>query len=346
MRALAPAIDVVSAPDAARSHLLDVPSLVGDVPGALRWAVDASRGVPLPGGGRTAERWQLLADVAAIDVGVARVLEPHLDALAILAEAGLGPADVGADAASSWGVFAAEAPGMRLTASQESGRWRLDGVKPWCSLAAHLSHALVSAHVDDGSRRLFAVDLRVAGVRADAGPWLARGLDWIVSAPVRFDAVPAVPVGGAGWYLERPGFAWGGIGVAACWLGGATGVARAMLARAGERDALDLARIGAVDRLLAGAASALAVAAAVVDDPQASATEFSLLALRTRGIVAAAAEEVLTRVGHALGPGPLVADADHARRVADLGLYLRQHHAERDDAALGALVLESGADPW
>ena len=41
---------------------------------------------------------------------------------------------------------------------------------------------------------------------------------------------------------------------------------------------------------------------------------------------------------HALGPAPLAFDPDHARRVADLQLYVRQHHAERDEAALGAQV--------
>jgi hypothetical protein len=47
---------------------------------------------------------------------------------------------------------------------------------------------------------------------------------------------------------------------------------------------------------------------------------------------------VLTTVGHALGPGPLAHDETHAARVADLTLYVRQHHAERDLAALGRLV--------
>jgi hypothetical protein len=44
-------------------------------------------------------------------------------------------------------------------------------------------------------------------------------------------------------------------------------------------------------------------------------------------------------VGHALGPAPLAFDEDHARRVADLELYLRQHHAERDLARLGEATL-------
>ena len=57
-----------------------------------------------------------------------------------------------------------------------------------------------------------------------------------------------------------------------------------------------------------------------------------------------AAEEVIIRAGHALGPAPLALDERHARRIADLSLYLRQHHAERDEAALGRAVLE--LDEW
>jgi hypothetical protein len=33
------------------------------------------------------------------------------------------------------------------------------------------------------------------------------------------------------------------------------------------------------------------------------------------------------------------------RRVADLELYVRQHHAERDEASLGRRLLE-GERPW
>jgi hypothetical protein len=41
----------------------------------------------------------------------------------------------------------------------------------------------------------------------------------------------------------------------------------------------------------------------------------------------------------------LTGDERHARRVADLQVYLRQEHAERDQAALGSAVLASDR-PW
>lgn len=325
-----------------------VPDLVGDVPATLDWAAKVGQSAPKPGRGDTAELWRLLADVAAIDVGVARALEPHLDALAILDQAGVTPEELGADDSSTWGVYAIESPGSMLRAQRVDGEWRLDGEKPWCSLARDVSHALVTAQLEDGTRGLFAVELRAPGVSAYSGPWAARGLSWVVSAPVAFDGVRAAPVGLPGWYLERPGFAWGCMSIAACWYGGAVGVARALLRRdlQRSRDPILLTHIGAVDAALHGVSTSLTWAAALVDDPSVPTSSFPLLSMRTRGVVARAAEEVLTRTGHALGSAPLALDADHARRVADLQLYIRQHHAERDDAALGGAVIERGGEPW
>lgn len=337
----------------------------GRVAPALEWASAVGQVTPLPGGGETVRLWELLASTAAADVGVARVLEPHLDALAILAAAGdVDLEQVGAGTRSSWGVYAAEGPGVRVTATQHAGGWTLDGVKPWCSLARDLSHALVTAWTDDG-RRLFAVDLRSPAVSADAGPWVARGLAQVVSAPVRFDSAPAVPVGDTGWYLSRPGFAWGGIGVAACWWGGAVGVARDVFAACTRRepDQLALAHLGAIDTALAGARAVLLEASDVVDgraphespaeppasgrrSPDETAVPPGVLARRTRNVVARAVEETLARAAHALGPAPLAHDETHARRVADLALYVRQHHAERDDAALGRDLVARGTLPW
>ena len=45
------------------------------------------------------------------------------------------------------------------------------------------------------------------------------------------------------------------------------------------------------------------------------------------------------------GPALLAQDEDHARRVADLQIYLRQHHAERDQASLGELLMDE-LPPW
>ncbi|WP_020144366.1 acyl-CoA dehydrogenase family protein [Terracoccus sp. 273MFTsu3.1] len=302
---------------------------------------------PRPGTGSTRTLWESLASVAAVDLTAARTLEPHLDALAILAEArSVGhPVPSGVPDGASWGVFAAEGPGVRLEARDDSARAagavRLHGTKPWCSLAGSLSHALVTAWDSDTTRRLYAVRLGSSnGVTVQPSAWFARGLTAVPSGPVDFDGAEAVPVGPTGWYLERPGFAWGGMGVAAVWYGGAVGVARRLLRRGREPDQIAQMHVGAVDADLWAARACLDDAAARVDDGRATGEDGGLLALRVRHVVARAAESVVERVGHATGPAPLALDDDHAARVADLQLYLRQEHAERDEAALGRQVLE------
>ena len=168
----------------------------------------------------------------------------------------------------------------------------------------------------------------------------------IPSGPVRFDGVPATPVGEPGWYLERPGFAWGGIGVAACWYGGAVGIARTVHAAAATRPNPHLlAHLGAIDELLQSSRRALAEAAALIDGPDADGVDARLLAKRVRATIARTCEEVVARAGHALGPAPLAMDGAHAKRVADLALYVRQHHAERDQQSLGEALAKDAA-PW
>ena len=228
------------------------------------------------------------------------------------------------------------------------GGWTLTGTKPWCSLAGLLTHALVTAWTGPETRRLFAVRLTGPEVTVTDQPWQARGLSAVTSVPVEMTAAPAVPVGDDGWYLTRPGFAWGGIGVAAVWYGGSVGLARRLAAPSSRPlDQIGEAHLGAVDAILTAAGTLLADAAARVDDGRADGPAGAALALRVRQVVRRAAEEVLDRSQHALGPGPLVGEAEHAARVADLQLYLRQEHAERDQAALGRHLVAHPEDaPW
>ena len=93
---------------------------------AFAAAVKSGRlNLPLPGSGRTRERWAALADLAGEDLSLARLAEGHADALAILAELDAASPSAG----SRWGVWAAQPPGPGLDASQTGGGWRLDGTK-------------------------------------------------------------------------------------------------------------------------------------------------------------------------------------------------------------------------
>jgi len=347
------AVRISSTPDelAALGPLLEAAAAgVGDVPALLALAKDLGETAPKPGSGRTAFLWEILASVTAVDVAAGRILEPHLDAAAILAQAAGAGGTVPLD--GTWGVFAAEAPGLTLEAKEAGGTVVLQGSKPWCSIAAQLDHAVLTAHLDGGGRAAFAVDLHAAGVSFADPQWTSRGLREIPSGTVHFDAVPAVPLGGAGWYYQRPGFAWGGMGVAACWLGGAVAVARSYAdalktaADGGrEPDQLALAHLGEIDRTLTGLLHYLARTAARIDAGELSGPGAWSEALRVRGSVAAAVDRIQALVGQNLGPGPLAFDEPYAKRMADLSLYVRQHHAMRDDAQLGALTFK-GDHPW
>src|SRR6478752_5803519 len=357
------AVRISSTPDelAALGPLLEAAAAgVGDVPALLALAKDLGETAPKPGSGRTAFLWEILASVTAVDVAAGRVLEPHLDAAAILAQAAGLAAGEGRDFPDpdgirfdgAWGVFAAEAPGLRLEAKAANGGFLLHGSKPWCSLAAQLDHAVLTAHVEGGGRAAFAVDLHADGVSFADPEWTSRGLREVRSGTVHFDAVPAVPLGGSGWYYQRPGFAWGGMGVAACWLGGAVAVARsftASLQRAAdggrEPDQIALAHLGEIDRTLAALTAYLADTASRIDAGELSDRGAWQEALRVRGSVAAAVERVQTLVSQNLGPAPLAFDERYGKRMADLALYIRQHHAMRDDAQLGALALAE-SNPW
>lgn len=322
----------------------------GDPVAAIALARELGAEVPPPGTGRTRERWSALATLGATDLTVARVVEPHLDALAILRES--GDPDLGLrTATTSWGVYAAEGPGVRVDARPDPvapGTWRLTGTKPWCSLAGELDDALVTAWVDDRRRRLFAVSLRQPAVAPTETGWVAHGLPRVRSTGVTLDGATATPVGGPGWYLERDGFAWGGIGVAAVWIGGAVGIARRLLRQAAERELDQVGRmhLGTVDAALHAARVVLAASADDIDAGRAAGERGAVLALRVRQVVADAVESTLRCADHALGPGPLALEAEHAARVSDLRLYVRQHHAERDAAALGHAVLDEDDRPW
>lgn len=174
------------------------PVLAADAAAAFTAAVEAEElNLPLPGCGRTAERFAALARLAGEDLSVARLAEGHADALAVLAELGFPPPPRG----SRWGVWAAQPPGPSLIADRAGRTWRLSGTKQYCSGARACTDALVTAKATDGDR-LFAVS--TAGLEPVPGTWPATGMAGSDTLDVRFSGIPAEPVGGPGSYTGRP----------------------------------------------------------------------------------------------------------------------------------------------
>ena len=306
----------------------------------LDWLRAGRLQLPLPGSGRTLQRWIGLAELTEVDVVAGRLAEAHADAVAILNELG-GPAP-GPD--QLWAVWAAESPDASVVVRSAGDAVVVDGTKAWCSGAGLCTHALVTAHLASRQRGLFAVDLGTEGVRPLPSTWRNAGMAGSDTRSVKFDAATAIPVGRSGDYLTRPGFWFGAIGVAACWLGGARAVAAPLYERAASGCADDhaLAHLGTVDAAFTAAEATLAAAADHIDaDPDNRSGLAELIARRARAVVESAVDEALARTDRALGPGPLSLDDRHARAVADLTVYVRQSHAERDLAALGQLTATS-----
>ncbi|SDJ30736.1 hypothetical protein SAMN05444157_2750 [Frankineae bacterium MT45] len=341
-------IDTEAVPDWTTTMVKRADLAGESIPSAIAIAADYGAQLPIPGYGYTSTRWKILALAAQANLTVARVLETHCDALAILDEAGVADS-VPADGAQGWGVCVGDTPGSDLTATEGPDGLRVTGTKAWCPLAGELGQALITAQVDDGSdttgRRLFAVPLRVEGVRAEpAAIWVSRGLRTVTTGPVHFLQTPAQPIGAAGWFARRQGYAWGGMGSAACWFGGALALADTLRRSAVKRDdELTRLSVGTVDVALHAAAAALARAARLVDSGLADGRNGEVLALQVRGAVADAVENTLTQCAHTLGPAPLAFAEQHSRRVSDLSTYLRQHRAEQDLARLGGLLLADSA---
>lgn len=299
--------------------------------------------LPLPGSGRTLTRWQQLATVGSIDLALLKLYEGHTDALAILEELDCQPfAEPGI-----WAVWAAEPPSARVLASERNGNQvRLDGRKAWCSGAQQIDYALITVWGGSDQPQLVAVRLDQPGVTIDAQAWQAVGMAHTASVDLHFDNAQGQCVGESGAYLSRPGFWQGGAGIAAAWYGAATSLARSLhqQRQEGRPDEHADAHLGAVDAALYGAAASLRDCAYWIDAHPRNDARFAVQ--RVRAQVEMAVEQVCRHVGRALGATPFCRDPQFARLAADLPVFIRQSHAERDLAQLGQLLVSRTTKDW
>jgi alkylation response protein AidB-like acyl-CoA dehydrogenase len=312
---------------------------LGDVLKALqREGLDQ---LPLPGGGQTLERFSRLAQVAGHDLRLCKLFEGHTDALAIIAELHSPLPPLG----STWGMWAAEPPTAKVRVRRDGQRLLLDGRKAWCSGAAVVSHGLLTAWDEADQQQLVAVPMQQPGITVTDQGWHAVGMAATGSVEIVFNEATGIAVGGPGDYLARAGFWHGGIGIAACWYGAAQRLAEGLREQCAKRpEPHALAHLGAVDSALNSAACVLRACAEQVDrQPVADARQ---LAQRARACVEDTVEQVIHHVGRALGAGPYCKDPHFAQLMADLPVYVRQSHAERDLAALGELVAGEPTGRW
>lgn len=304
--------------------------------------------LPQPGQGNTLERWRVLGEVAGVDLSLAKLFEGHTDALAIMAELE-APAPA---AGSSWGMWAAEAPPDRVVATiggelpgSEAGVLILEGTKRWCSGAAHVTHGLLTVWTrDDDAPWLAAVAMDQPGVKTSEESWQAVGMAASGSIDVHFSGARATRIGRAGDYLRRPGFWHGGAGIAACWHAAAAALGKRLLQAmpTPEPPWHRTLAAGQIDVALSASASALREAATAID--AAPSADSQRLALRARAIAEHAVATVQAAVTRALGAAPLCRDRWFARMAADLPVFVRQSHGDRDLSALGTLIAQDCED--
>ena len=288
--------------------------------------------LPPPGGGFTCKRHLGLMAIGRTDLSLARVAEAHADALAIFVEDNR-IAPVG----KYYGVWASDGPVSRLTARRNgTGKIVLTGVKRYCSGARLLDAALVTAHEGE-DLILLNVPLSIDGISIDDSGWASPAFAATGTATVTFDSVMLDEkniLGPPNWYLKRPGFWHGALGPAACWAGGAIGLIDAAR-ESRKRDPHAQAQLGALEAAEWGFRAVLSEAGRQIDaDPHDSNQQARRRALMARHLIERMCTDVLDRFGRATGPQLLAFDGDVAQRYAELTLYIRQCHAERDLAAI------------
>ena len=338
--------------DGLQSALADLDTQA-NVPDQLEALLNQGYGqLPLPGAGATRQRWRALSAVAQHDLSLAKMYEGHTDAVAIIAE--LCESEYVAWP-GVWGVWASESPGGRITLQTTAlGDTCISGVKFWCSGAITANQALLTAWpADSDVPQLVAVRLGQPGISIDTDHWKAVGMADSMSVKVRFEEVPCIRVGKPGAYLIRPGFLQGGAGIAACWLGGAMGIAATLQKSLQQHTppyaqsntgGFKFAALGKVYLAITQASSTLNLAAEWIDNyPNSDASRVALMA---RLSSEQCAKIVIHEVGQALGASPFCLDQKFARAVADLPVFIRQSHAEKDFAALGERVVEKMPELW
>jgi len=277
-------------------------------------------------------RWRRLVASGRADAVLGRLFEGHADAWVIATESGHA-----LQYGARYGVWASQSGKTGVTARPHGTGWLIDGRMRFCSGANILDRALVTARTESGDVLLVDLDLARPGVAPIAGTWPAVGMDASDSGDVRVDGVAVEqPIGGPGFYLDRPGFPIGGIGVAAVWWGAAYGLFEAAVSALGEETTeAQYAHIGALTVAFEVTAALLVDTARCL--PVLDRGGLEQRALVCRSAVDALVEDVVRRVPRITGPVPLTHDAAIAHRLADLPIYVRQHHAERDLTALGRL---------
>lgn len=294
----------------------------------MRSLLTPAKNIPHPAKGQTLLRWKILAQVAAVDLSLAKWFESHLDALSILHELNVTNVPDGL-----WAVWAADGGPAPLKYAQG----QCSGIKPWCSGANSMDYGLVTYRDAEDAARLLMINLHQPGIEIDESQWHAIGMAHTATATVQLSNVPAVAIGEANAYLKRSGFWHGAAGVAACWYGATVGIAEYLLTASEQKPhyykSFYLGEIST--QLFATRLSFEALAHCIDVNPQQS-HEYQVRILRAQ--VEQTARLVIDRVGQALGAAPFCQSKQFAQMLTDLPVFIRQTHGAFDWEQIGKLA--------
>lgn len=263
-----------------------------------------------------------LAELGRVDLCLARLVEGHADAMRVLDQAGSRPRP------GVYGVWASRSAGTGLHARPDGAGWRLTGELRFASGIDVIDRSLLPGWLDADTHLLF--DVPADGVEPDRTTWRTSAMDASRSFSVRADlpCEAADTVGPENFYLSRPGFVVGGLGVAAVWAGGAQSVLEQVShgLRRFEPSGHQLRRLGVMEQAVWEARTAVGATASRL--PELSGDPLVRETTAARTAVVAACERVVDEAQRIVGPGGMSGDARLARTLADLAIFVRQHHVD------------------
>ncbi len=287
------------------------------------------------------EEWRVLRAVAKADGSVGRILDGHLNTaerVAALAPEPLRSRELemlaaGELLAGVWGADPIPGEGEPARLMQADGGHTVEGVKTFCSGAAGLDRALITARQPDGEGPPLLLYLDLSeGVEVDRGWFRGHGLRSSESHRVVFHGTPVLAVlGEPGELIREPFFGRDAIRTAATWAGMADSAVDAALDILAEKSG------AAPDDIVALAAGKMLSTQKTMDrwldhaahradaDPEGSLADISI---HLRQNVAASCRGILDEAARACGSHPFATGnaLDRARR--DLDLFLLQHRLE------------------
>ena len=284
-----------------------------------------------------------LLGIGRADIPLSRLAEGHIDALRIA-----GQAERTLQRGQLYGVWASRSGATGIRAVAVDGGWQLHGTIRFASGAGLLDRALVPVWTGDDQHLL--IDLAVGDLPTDDSDWRTSAMRQSRSHTVTLEGVVVADavIGEENFYLQRPGFFPGGVGVAAVWTGGAARVIDLLLAWLGERQSSTVTlRLGRIRTHITAATAVVRQTGVRLDDlltpmgePRFTIPDGYLrqIATEARAAVAQAVRATLDEARTIAGPAGVAFDGDLSGALDDLGLYTLQQNRDNDAVYLGEML--------